>query len=392
MSFSSMRILIFVMPMALLPLASCVSVSLTSSAPERQTPLSASREPAPPPLVSPGIMFVDDDDTFFNESAAVEPVPAVPSTSFADVAGAKDKNSSAERIVLARRTILSPRPMDLKIDEDKIKKSLDLLSSSYINETALFLSPFSQDEERLMAKIKQTAPPVTARTTTASLRSVLASKALLSPFEARKAGVPVNIPVTHGPDGRLSGGYDCVTVSAGPQDGVEGSGEVVIRLKESVSMLGWAVPWSGARFMADIRQPVKGRAPEDLRRAAGEGREIEVAFDDYLHFSRYIVTGKDWRAALALQGVMFLRGLRESAPPPSFGPAELNELLKYQPREFWREFSGKLDGCYLEGKIPRSIPAEYFLSIDVPADKLDAVLAWPESAPFRHIIKGYIPN
>jgi hypothetical protein len=59
-------------------------------------------------------------------------------------------------------------------------------------------------------------------------------------------------------------------------------------------------------------------------------------------------------------------------------------------RRFWELFIPDRENAfgYIEAKFPGFVPAEYFESIEVPAEHLAEVLGWPESRPFRNRIKA----
>jgi hypothetical protein len=75
----------------------------------------------------------------------------------------------------------------------------------------------------------------------------------------------------------------------------------------------------------------------------------------------------------------------------------IETALKQETAEkFWRFFLGKHYGKgpmgYLEAKFPSFVPGDYFESIEVPGDKFSEIMSWPESEPYKNIIKEIIPS
>jgi hypothetical protein len=317
------------------------------------------------------------------------PVYKPPATSFADSAELEDMDSSAERIVMARRSALTSSPIKQRLTREQINECLDILSDTFMMEYDLFLRPFTPFETKLIARIQRTEPPIVARTGLELLRGILKNKALLSPREAQTRGISGTV-FTPGVQDKLFGSYDCVIATVGSPDGSPCCGDVIIRLKPSVKNLGWATPWSGMQFKAEIRQLAKKQAPFELYAKDYKGQEIKVDFDDLNHLARYVVIGRDWNRALAYQMVLSLRKMRE---PNSFASnktpaAPDSNLLDVPPQAFWQTLVLERGGCFLEAKFPGSLPADYFESIEVNEQDLPIVLAWPEATPYKSIIHG----
>jgi hypothetical protein len=286
---------------------------------------------------------------------------------------------------MARRSVLSVCPIKQRLTKEQINECLDILSDTLIMEYELFLRPFSPFETRLIAKMQKLELPIIARTRLDLLRCALRNQALLSLREAQRRGMPLSVSAMPGVENKLLGSFDCVLASAGTPDGDPRCGDVIIRLKQSVKNIGWATPWNGLDFMAGPRQLAKKQNPADIYAQAGKGQEINVGFDDLNHLSQYVVIGKDWNRALAYQAVLNLRKI--SALKQSTETLEKN-LLESAPNVFWQTLIAERAGCRLEAKFPGSVPADYFESIEVNEKDLPIVLAWPEAAPYKSIIRG----
>ncbi len=267
----------------------------------------------------------------------------------------------------------------------QVKEFLDMVSRHNLEETALFMRPLNDLEERLFTKVASMQPPVVTRTVFANLRLILGQRGLLSPVEATRRGLSINKTITPDLEEMLYGAYGCVFASAGPIDGTSRYGEVIIRLRDSVKLLGWGSPCSGHRFFKAIRN----KNPRELNQKIQQGQADAVTSDDYLHFSHFISVGRHWQENLAWQAVSFLR----SAGDPEI--AERRRLTaealiaETDYRRFWDLFIPDPENAfgYIEARFPGYVPAEYFTSIEVPADRLTEVLSWPESRPYRNRIK-----
>jgi hypothetical protein len=251
-------------------------------------------------------------------------------------------------------------------------------------EYELFMRPFSSFETKLIVKMQKLDIPITARTRLDLLRSALRNQALLSVREAQRRNMSPSVAAP-GVEDKLFGGFDCVPAAVGTPDGNPGCGDVIIRLKQSVKTMGWATPWNGLDFMAGHRQLAKKQNPADVYAQAGKGQEIKVGFDDLNHLSQYVVIGKDWNRALAYQTILNLRKISASKQ----SPAILEKILiEAAPNVFWQTLASENIGCSLEAKFPGSVSAGYFESIEVNEKDLPIVLAWPEAAPYKSIIRG----
>ena len=324
------------------------------------------------------------------------PVPITPSapmppaykplfTSFTDAAEIEDANTPAERIVMTRRSILGVYPIKQRLTKEQINECMDILSDTLMLEYELFMRPFSPLETKLIVKMQKLELPILVRTRLDLLRSTLRNQALLSLREAQRRGIPSSASAIPGVEDKLLGGFDCVLASAGASEANPGFGDVTIRLKQSVKNIGWATPWNGVDFMAGIRQLVKKQNPADIYAQSDKGQEVKVGFDDLNHLAQYVVIGKDWNRALAYQVILNLR--KTSASKQSSEEFE-KTLLEAAPDAFWQTLIAEHAGCSLEAKFPGSVSADYFESIEVNEKDLPIVLAWPESAPYKSIIRG----
>ncbi len=330
-----------------------------------QTPKTPEPVPVPPPVPPP----------------AYKP----PVTSFTDAAEIENADSPAERIVMARRSVLGFSPLKQRLTKEQINECMDILSDTLMMEYELFLRPFSPFETTLIIKMQKLELPITVRTRLDLLRGSLKNQALLSLREAGRRGMYPAVPAIPGVEDKLLGGFDCVLASAGTTDGNPRCGDVIIRLKQPVKNIGWATPWNGLDFMAGPRQLVKKQNPADIYAQADKGQEIKVGFDDLNHLSQYVVIGKDWNRALAYQTILNLRKISASKQSPVI----LEKILiEAAPNVFWQTLASENIWCSLEAKFPGSVSAGYFESIEVNEKDLPIVLAWPEAAPYKSIIRG----
>ncbi len=324
----------------------------------------------------------------------IPPVPAPPAykppvTSFTDAAEIEDANYPAERIVMARRSVLGVSPIKQRLSKEQINECMDILSDTLMMEYELFMRPFSPFETKLIVKIQKLELPIVVRTRLDLLRSTLRNQALLSLREAKRRGIPVSAPAMPGVEDKLFGISDCVLASAGTPDGNPRYGDVIIRLKQPVKNIGWATPWNGLDFMTGTRPLAQKQNPEGIAAQAGKGQEIKIGFDDLNHLSQYVVIGKDWNRALAYQAILNLRTISASKQSPEIVE---KTLLEATPNAFWQTLVSEHAGCSLEAKFPGSVSADYFESIEVNEKDLPIVLAWPEAAPYKSIIRGIPAN
>lgn len=361
-----------------LSLLAAVLVSCTTPPPP---PPVVVKPPEKPPVAAPAIVVP--------APPVLPPAYKPPATSFADAAELEGMDSAAERIVMARRSALTSSPIKERLSREQINECMDILSDTFMMEYDLFLRPFSPVETKLIARMQRMEPPIVARTGLELLRDILKNKALLSQREAKSRGIPVTA-FSSSVQNKLFGSYDCVIATVGSPDGSPRYGDVLIRLKPAVKNFGWATPWSGMQFKAEIRQLVKKQDPSELYAKDSKGQEIKVDFDDLNHLARYVVIGRDWNRALAYQAVLSLRKIRE---PNSFASNKApavpdSSLLDLPPQDFWQTLVLERGGCFLEAKFSGSVPADYFESIEVNEKDLPIVLAWPEAVPYKSIIHG----
>ncbi len=282
-----------------------------------------------------------------------------------------------------RKTLGLPSPQRI-FSAEHIDDYLDMISRHNLEETAFFMRPLNDLEQRLFAKVVSMRPPVVTRTAFASLRLILAQRGLLSPVEAARRGLSINKTITPDLEEMLYGAYGCIFASAGPIDGTSRYGEVIIRLKDSVKSLGWGSPWSGHRFFKALR----GKNPRELNQKLQQGQADAVTGDDYLHFSHFISVGRHWSENLAWQAISFLRSAGDPETAEKRRLTAEAMIAETDYRRFWKLFIPDPENAfgYIEARFPGHVPAEYFASIEVPADRLAEVLSWPESRPFRNRI------
>lgn len=356
---------------SLLP-AAAILVSCTTPPPQPVPP--PVKQPPKPPVPAP-----------LNPPPPPPPAYKPPLTSFTAAAEIEDANSPAERIVMARRSVLGLYPAKQRLTREQINECMDILSDTLMMEYELFMRPLSSFETKLIVKMQKLDIPIAARTRLDLLRGALRNQALLSQREAQRRNMSPSVAAMTGVEDKLFGGFDCVPAAVGTPDGNPGGGDVIIRLKQSVKTMGWATPWNGLDFMAGPRQLAQKQNPVDVYAQAGKGQEIKVGFDDLNHLSQYVVIGKDWNRALAYQTALNLRKISASKQSP-----EMLEktLLEADPDAFWRTLASEHAGGSLEAKFPGGLSADYFESIEINEKDLPIVLAWPEAAPYKSIIRA----
>ncbi len=296
-----------------------------------------------------------------------------------------DNHQVAASLAHNRRATLGLFPSTQMSSPTRVRDFLFLASRNNLEEIAFFLKPLSEFEEKLFNKVVSLRPPVVSRTNFANLRFILGQKGLLSPVEAARRRLTVNKTITPDLEEVLYGAYGCVFASVGPIDGTERYGEVIIRLKDSVKSFGWGTPWSGHYFFKTIR----GRAPKQINQDLQEGLSA-VSADDFVHFSRFVSIGRHWNESLAWQAVNYLRDTEDASVYEKRRQAAEALIAETDYRRFWELFVADYENVfgYIEARFPGYIAAEYFESIEVPADRLKEVLSWPEARPFRNRIKA----
>lgn len=315
-----------------------------------------------------------------------------------------DAPHEATPIAAARRQAIDARPFQRPLEEERIRKWLELSSRTTMAEFELFLSPLTAQETQLLEKMQRMPPPIVNRLSLENLRGVLKNGGLLSLHGEERLKNGAVRHTTPGVENLLYDAYECVFASVGPPDGSPRYGEVIIRLKDAVREHGWATPFSGMHFVSAIRHK-DAQGMLDLLKAGQKlpttpGSRLTLGFDDRLHFSHYIVSEKEWSAALAYQAILVLRNLDTSAADKS-ARDRFETMLDKDGTEFWKLFipaeiaglskeqeRARVPFGYLEGKFPDQVLIENFTSIEVPADRLQEVRAWPEAQPHLKLIRA----
>lgn len=293
---------------------------------------------------------------------------------------------AGEPIAATRKAALSSWPVSGEISPEQIKKCFEINSEATIKQYSLFLSPLSENEKKLLERVKFLNPPIITRTNSAKLKEILREKALLSPKEAERRKIIIERAVTPGAEDILFGAFDCVFATVGDWNGTPTYGDVIIRLKDTVRETGWATPWSGFTFMRVVRHD----NIKSIDNAVAHNQDPGINSSDRLFYLMFVSAGKDWNETLGYEAIIFLRAQRHVTQNEK--DALIEKLLQLQsPEEFWTFFSlkhfGKGQLAYLEAKFPAFVAAEYFYSIEVPEDKYLEIITWPEAAPFKNIIK-----
>lgn len=322
----------------------------------------------------------------------------------AQQSSAGDDDLAGAPIVAARQTAIDDRPFQRNLDADKIRQWMDISSRCTIDEFELLLAPLTPIERQLIEKIEAIPAPIVNRLHFEDLRTVLKNGQLSSYLVEDRIGSHLK-HTTPALENELYGAYDCVFASIGPPDGSPRYGDVIIRLRDSVREHGWATPFSGMYFMYSIRHKDARKMQQDL--AAGKTLPaqptdpLSLGFDDRLHFSHYVLTEKYWNKALAYQAILVVRNTDDS-PTGKQIRLRFSELLQEDnPDKFWKLFiparetslppeeaAARVPFGYLEGKFDDRLSIEDFTSIEVPAEKLNEVLSWPESQPHLQLIRA----
>ncbi|MCE9552834.1 MAG: hypothetical protein K8T91_05590 [Planctomycetes bacterium] len=330
------------------------------------------------------------------EASAQRPAPPV------------DAPHEATPLAEVRRKAIDARSFQRPLTEDRIRKWLQLSSRTTMAEFDLFLAPLTPQESKLLAKMQPLQPPIVNRLSLANLRGVLKNGGLLSLAAEQKLQQKTVRHTTPGVEELLYDAYECVFASVGPPHGTARYGEVIIRLKDTVREHGWATPFSGMHFVGAIRHK-NAQGMLDLLKAGQKlpttpGSPLSLNFDDRLHFSHYIVSEKEWSTALAYQAILVLRNL-DTSPADQQARARFEQMLDKNGTAFWELFippyiaglpraeeAARVPFGYLEGKFPDQVLIENFTSIEVPAERLEEIRAWPEAKPYLQLIKPKPPG
>ncbi|TWT35119.1 hypothetical protein KOR34_00060 [Posidoniimonas corsicana] len=315
------------------------------------------------------------------------------------------ENLGGARLAATRRAAISAKPFGRPLDAEMVRRWLRISSRCTIAEFELFLGPLSADEKRLLEVIEQMPAPIVNRTHFEDLRAVLKNGRLTSYLvqEQQEQQLKHTTPAV---ENELYGAFDCVFASVGPPDGSPRYGDVIIRLRDSVREHAWATPFSGMHFLHSVRDQDARRMQQVLQSGralpTAPTNPLSLGFDDRLHFSHYVVTENDWSRALGFQAVLTLRNAGDSPAGDQVRRRFARLLSAADAREFWTVFIPPIeDGLpaeqeaarvpfgYLEGKFDNTLPIADFTAIEVPNDKLNEVLAWPEARPYRDLIRGY---
>jgi hypothetical protein len=314
----------------------------------------------------------------------------------ADLAGAP--------LAATRQTAIDARPFHRPLDAAKIRKWMEISSRTTMEEFELFLAPLTEDEERLVLKLDKMAAPIVNRLHLEDLRAVLKSGELTSFYVEEERGKHL-VHTTPAIEDELYGAYDCVFASVGPPDGSPQYGEVVIRLSNEIRKGAWATPFSGMYFVYDIRHQDARKMQKVLESGkplpTDPTNPLTLGFDDRLHFSHYVVIEDHWERALAYQAILVLRNADDSPAGDAIRKRFSQMLDEEDADKFWDLFIPARDKSltgpesiartpfgYLEGKFDNRVTTGHMTAIEVPEDKLEKVLAWPEAKPYRELIRA----
>lgn len=262
--------------------------------------------------------------------------------------------------------------LSTSIPDSKKYALLGKASSSRLEQLKMLLEPFSEDEKKLIARVKERPPYLVTRVKGDKLKSIFSLGALLSPELAAKTGAVKEGVFTPVLEDRLFGGYNCVFASFGPHEGRVRYGEVIIRLKlPEVEKTLWATLSSGWHFMKNSR-------------SGGAKNSAEPSADDIAAFSGTVFAGGDVTEAFSLIMTVFLR------ERPEAERAGLVKKLLSAPdgTAFYSLVDSERLG-YFEAKVDGKIELEKAESIEVPASLFEEVVSWPESQKYRQKISKY---
>ncbi len=309
-------------------------------------------------------------------------------------------------IAAARRSAIDARPFNRKLDAETIRKWMEISSNCTMAEFELFLGPLTQSEQRLVAKLDSLTLPIVTRVHFEDLRQIL-KQGQISSFHEQERLDKRLIHTTPALENELYGAYDCVFASVGPPNGTPRYGDVILRLRDSVRENGWATPFSGMDFLYAIRH----KDARKMQQLLEEGKSLStkptdplsLGFDDRLTFSHYVVTEKYWNRALAYQAIVVLRGADDSSTGKHVHQRFQAMLATDNSDEFWQLFippretnlpaekeAARVPFGYLEAKFDDRFSLEDVTSIEVPQDKLDEVLSWPEARTYRKSISAKV--
>ena len=326
---------------------------------------------------------------FLTPFAFAQPTPA-------DLAGAP--------LAETRQTAIDTRPFHRPLDAAKIRKWMEISSRTTMEEFELFLAPLTEEEERLVLKLDKMAAPIVNRLQLEDLRAVLKSGELASFYVEEERGKHL-VHTTPAIEDELYGAYDCVFASVGPPDGSPQYGEVIIRLSDEIRKGAWATPFSGMYFVYDIRHQDARKMQKVLESGkplpTDSTNPLALGFDDRLHFSHYVVIEEHWERALAYQAILVLRNACDSAAGDAIRERFSRMLNEEDADNFWDLFIPARDKNltgpeaiartpfgYLEGKFDNRVTMKHMTAIEVPPDKLEEVLGWPEAKPYRELIRA----
>ena len=326
--------------------------------------------------------------------------------SFAAIAQQSNSNSDVggAPIAATRRTAIDARPFHRELDADKIRKWMEISSECTMAEFELFLSPLTEAERQLAEKIETFPAPIVTRVHFEDLRAILKNGQLASYYQEEQHGKHL-IHTTPALENELYGAYDCVFASIGPPDGTPRYGDVIVRLKDSVRGHGWATPFSGMHFIYAIRhqdaRKMQQLLAEGTTLSSKPTDPLSLGFDDRLHFSHYVVTEKYWNRALAYQAILVLRNADDSFAGKQVRERFQQLLATEAPDEFWRLLipareeglspsneAARVPFGYLEGKFDDQFSLDEVTSIEVPSEKFNEVLSWPEAQKHRELIRA----
>ena len=153
-----------------------------------------------------------------------------------------------------------------------------------------------------------------------------------------------------------------MSLSVGPAEGNPADGDVIIRLNPFGNFAAWATQDKPEPFL--------------------ETRKNSSAADTALAYTRTLVVRQDWQEFLSLTALAAMR-----TQPDEQRKRGIDSLVgQLGPENFWRLAAASYFGV-LQAQVDTSLSLEYADSIEIPAGKLQEVLAWPQAAKWHGKLK-----
>ncbi len=276
-------------------------------------------------------------------------------------AAAQPEGSYCGAPLLAARAGAFPPQGSIKTGPDGAGEYFALLSKANTAELRAALGRTTQEDDRATTLFTAHTPYVTRRIPFAELRAALAAGALLSPAEKARQSATSAQPATT-PQDALYDAKDCVSLTVGPAEGNPADGDVIIRLNPFGNFAAWATQDKPEPFL--------------------EMHKNSSATDTALSYTRTLVVRQEWQEFMSLTALSAMR-----TQPDEQRKRGIDSLVgQLGPENFWRLAAASYFGV-LQAQVDTSLSLEYADSIEIPAGKLQEVLAWPQAAKWHGKLK-----